>query len=80
MINEAFARKFFRNEDPIGKHFGREPGESRQFEVVGVAKDARYLTYKLDQPIGPFFFLPEAQADYEQTQSRARFSCTTLSL
>ena len=25
VINEAFARKFFRNEDPIGRHFGRKP-------------------------------------------------------
>src|SRR5262249_4462262 len=24
VINEAFARKFFRNEDPLGKHFGRD--------------------------------------------------------
>jgi predicted permease len=64
VINEAFARKFFRNDDPIGKHFGREAGASRQFEVVGVAKDARYLTFNLDQPIRPSFFLPEAQAEY----------------
>ncbi len=62
VINEAFARKFFKNEDPLGKHFGREEkGADRQFEVVGVAKDARNLTYDLDKPIGPFFFLPEAQ-------------------
>jgi predicted permease len=62
VINEAFARKFFRDEDPIGKYFGREEkGASRQFEVVGVAKDARILTYDLDKPIGPFFFLPEVQ-------------------
>ena len=66
VINEAFARKFFKNEDPIGKHFGREAGASREFEVVGVAKDARYLTFNLDKPIGPFFFLPEAQAEYAQ--------------
>ncbi|HEY3937465.1 MAG TPA: ABC transporter permease [Bryobacteraceae bacterium] len=64
VINEAFARRFFPNENPIGKHFGRpEAGSSRQYEIVGVAKDARYLTFNLDKPIGPFFFLPEAQHD-----------------
>ena len=64
VVNEAFVRKFFKHEDPMGKHFGRsELGAARQYEIVGVAKDARYLTYNLDQPIGPFFFLPEAQHD-----------------
>jgi predicted permease len=64
VINEAFARRFFPHQDPIGKHFGRsEIGASRQYEIVGVAKDARYLTYGLDRPISPFFFLPEAQHD-----------------
>jgi predicted permease len=64
VINEAFARKFFKKEDPIGKHFGRSEMEaSRQYEIIGIAKDARYLTNNLDQPIAPFFFLPEAQHD-----------------
>ncbi len=35
VISEAFARKFFRNEDPVGKHFGTRPDASREFEVVG---------------------------------------------
>jgi predicted permease len=73
VINEAFARKFFRNEDPVGKHFGRVAGASRDFEVVGVVKDARYLTYNLDQPIGALFFLPEAQADYTRTNIGSLF-------
>jgi predicted permease len=56
VINEAFARRFFKNEDPIGRRFG-----SRHVEVAGVARDERHLTYNLEKPIGPFFFLPEAQ-------------------
>jgi predicted permease len=65
VVNETFARRFFKNEDAIGKHFGQHGlGSEREYEVVGIAKDARYLTFKLDQPIGPFFFLPEAQHDF----------------
>ncbi|MBV9938965.1 MAG: ABC transporter permease [Acidobacteriaceae bacterium] len=68
VVNEAFARKFFKGEDPIGKHFGRfEMGMSRSYEIVGVAKDARYLTFNLEKPISPFFFLPEAQHDVYPT-------------
>jgi predicted permease len=71
VINEAFARKFFVNEDPIGKHFGTEADNSRQYEVVGIAKDARYLTF--DKPDDAFFFLSEAQADYSQTNLGSLF-------
>jgi len=67
VVNEAFARKFFGNENPIGRHFGRNPETSREFEVVGVAKDARYLANQIDRPVGPLFFLPEAQADYTKS-------------
>ena len=73
VINEAFARRFFNNEDPIGKHFGTAPGASSQLEVVGIAKNARYLSDNLDQPIGPFFFLPEAQADYTRRNQGSLF-------
>ncbi|HTV55411.1 MAG TPA: ABC transporter permease [Terriglobia bacterium] len=65
VINEAFARKFFKNEDPIGRYFGRpgvSPG-SQDYDVVGIAQDARYLDFDFDKPIGPFFFLPAAQYD-----------------
>ncbi|MBV8865304.1 MAG: ABC transporter permease [Acidobacteriaceae bacterium] len=62
VINEAFARKFFPRENPIGKHFGVEAnGSPRRFLVVGVARDARYETFDLDKPPAPMFFIPEAQ-------------------
>ncbi len=39
VVNEAFARKFFKNEDPIGKHFGKGGMEyANDYEIVGVAK------------------------------------------
>ncbi|MGO8790869.1 MAG: ADOP family duplicated permease [Terriglobia bacterium] len=64
IINEAFARKFSKGEGPIGKYFGQsDMGASRQYEIVGIAQDARYLDFDLDKPVGPFFFLPEAQHD-----------------
>ncbi len=64
VVNEAFARKFFKQEDPIGKHFGRFGMEAaREYEIVGITKDIRNLTYNLDKPTGPFYFLPEAQHD-----------------
>jgi predicted permease len=62
VINQAFAKKFFKAEDPIGKHFGRFAFGPREFEVVGVAKDARILPYELEKPIKPFFFAAESQA------------------
>jgi predicted permease len=64
VVNETFARRFFRGQDPVGKHFGRlESQSSRLYEVVGVAKDARYLTFDLDKPVKPMFFLPGVQHD-----------------
>ena len=62
VASEAFARKFFKNEDPIGRHFGHSDiATAREFEIVGVAQDARYMTYNLDKPPAPMFFAPESQ-------------------
>jgi predicted permease len=64
VVNQAFARKFFKDEDPVGKYFGRlENRTSRMYEIVGVARDARYFTNNLAKPVSPLYFLPEAQHD-----------------
>jgi predicted permease len=64
VINEAFARKFFQGEDPMGKHFGQHGiGTEREYEVVGIAEDARYLNVRYDKATEAFFFLPESQHD-----------------
>ncbi len=67
VVNESFARKFFHDEDPVGKYFGPTPAIARQFQIVGVVRDARYFTRGIDHPTGPMYFLPEAQADYSRS-------------
>src|SRR5271154_3814579 len=40
VINEAFARKFFKGQNPIGQHFGMDKMKyAATFEIVGVIKD-----------------------------------------
>jgi predicted permease len=67
VINEAFARRFFKGQNPIGQHFGLNRIKyASTYEIVGVAKDMRYMTYDYKDPIRPMFWLPEAQtAQYD---------------
>jgi predicted permease len=62
VINEAFAKKFFKGENPIGQHFGPDKAQyAGTWEVVGVAADMRYLTYDMKEPPKPMYFVAEAQ-------------------
>ena len=62
VINEAFAKRFFKNQNPIGQHFG--PGKMKYssiYEIVGVVRDMRYMTYDYKEPVRPMYWVPEAQ-------------------
>jgi predicted permease len=62
VINEAFAKRFFKDKNPVGEHFGIDRIKyATTFEIVGVAKDMRYLTYDYKDPVRPMFWLPETQ-------------------
>jgi predicted permease len=62
VINEAFAKRFFKSQNPLGQHFGIDKIKySATFEIVGVTKNMRYLTYDYKDPVRPMFWLPEAQ-------------------
>jgi len=62
VINEAFAKRFFNGQNPIGQHFGPDKIKySSTYEIVGVVKDMRYMTYDYKDPIRPMYWLPEAQ-------------------
>jgi predicted permease len=60
VINEAFARKFLPNTDPIGKHLGLgDASHAGDYEIVGVVEDTKYVEAR--EPAWPTFFLPFLQ-------------------
>jgi putative ABC transport system permease protein len=62
VINEAFARRFFKNQNPIGQHFGPDKIKyAATYEIIGVVKDMRYMTYDYKDPIRPMFWVSETQ-------------------
>jgi putative ABC transport system permease protein len=63
VVNESFVKRFFKGQNPIGQHFG--PGKikySSTFEIVGVVRDMRYMTYDYKKEIRPMYWVPEAQS------------------
>jgi putative ABC transport system permease protein len=57
IINETMARKFWPDEDPLGKKFRRPARRNfAQYEVVGVVSDVREFRY--DRPPRPTFYRP----------------------
>jgi len=69
VINESFAKKFFRSENPIGQHFGpTAPQNAGMYEIVGVASNMDF-----GHGPQPMYFLPEAQStNLEDPESRER--------
>ncbi len=78
VINEAFARKFLPNENPIGQHFGPAPRKNAgMYEIIGVAADVHYFPSTVRAPERPMYFLPEAQGatfDDRELESREVWS------
>jgi predicted permease len=65
IVNQAMANRFWPNEDPIGKRFHAGSVNGPPTEVVGVARDSKYLAI-FEQRL-PYFYVPERQ-NYESWQ------------
>ncbi|HEX8772906.1 MAG TPA: ABC transporter permease [Pyrinomonadaceae bacterium] len=60
IINEAFARRFWPGQDPLGKRFRQGGAESPLMEVVGVVQDGKYAG--LNESPQPYVCRPLSQA------------------
>jgi predicted permease len=60
VINQTFAKKFFKDEDPLGRHFGDlDKKYAGAFEIIGVTEDTQYR--QPTSKIPPTFFLSGVQ-------------------
>jgi predicted permease len=59
IINQTMAERYWPNEDPIGKRFRPNTPETPLTEVVGVAKDSKYLAL-FEKPL-PHIYIPSDQ-------------------
>jgi macrolide transport system ATP-binding/permease protein len=65
IVNEAFARRFFPSEDPMGKRFSLGRPESAKNQVIGVVEDGKYAA--LNEGPRPFVCRPLWQAEVGAT-------------
>ena len=63
IVNQTFAKTFFKNENPLGKYFDEmfPYGERVHFQVVGVVRDAKYRSIR--ENTLPTAFLPFLSSD-----------------
>ena len=71
VVNEALARRYFPDEDPIGRTIDGLPPHIalggflvNQFEIVGIAEDVRY--FGLSEAAQPSLYFPVAQAPFRR--------------
>ena len=73
VINQAMARKYFGDTNPIGRRFGfgGRPENAGQIEIVGVVRDAKYTGLRQDIP-------PTAYTSYlQETPGQITFEVRT---
>ncbi|MEK6321126.1 MAG: ABC transporter permease [Acidobacteriota bacterium] len=59
VVNEAFARRYFDNQEPLGKRVSFRGAQGPWSEIVGVARDSKYRT--LGESPRPTVYQPLAQ-------------------
>ncbi|MBI1765587.1 MAG: ABC transporter permease [Acidobacteria bacterium] len=72
VVNEAFARKFLANVEPLGQplQIGRGPN-ALQHRIVGVVGDTKH--FGLNEAAPPMMFIPAAQAPADLTLMMRKF-------
>jgi putative ABC transport system permease protein len=71
VVNQAFAKAHFPNENPIGKRFSFEQDRPGEIEIVGLARDAKYTSQRDE-------IEPTVYQSWRQTLRAMRFATFEL--
>ncbi|MEP6915151.1 MAG: ABC transporter permease [Acidobacteriota bacterium] len=66
VVNEAFAQRYFKGANPVGRHLGigDNPGTPMPIEIVGLVKDTKYSSIREKQVAQVFFPYLESTIEY----------------
>jgi putative ABC transport system permease protein len=85
VVNETLVRKYFANENPIGKFLRITPPRMiwgndmpERFQIIGVVRDVKFLG--LDSQVDPAFYIPAAQVALNDMKLLVRTSGDPLAL
>jgi predicted permease len=78
IVNEAFARRYYPGENPIGRSFVLHRPTRHAVQIVGVVRDAKYNRMRAD--IAPQMFLPQRQQPLNSAAFAVRSSLPPMSL
>jgi putative ABC transport system permease protein len=78
IINDVFARRYFPDQDPIGKRIKFDPKAANAITIVGVVSDVRYSA--LDVEPGPEMYFPHEQTPSPQMVLVIRTTIDPMSL
>ena len=72
VINQALARKYFGDENPIGRRFNfGSSEENEKIEIIGIVRDAKYTSLRQETP--PTLYTPY----FQETPGQVNFSVRT---
>ena len=61
IVNETMVKRFWPNQDPVGRQFTMSRESNHPMQVVGVARNSRFLGVVPSWPIDAYFYVPYAQ-------------------
>ena len=61
IVNETFAKRFWPNQDAVGREFKLAGDVKHPLKIVGVARDARYQFFAIAGAGQPYVYLPFSQ-------------------